>query len=323
MPKPRLSKKGCGAIGHFMSPRLTVCLLFLFAIVPLGFTQTATNPGGTISLIHGQSGGGGPSENGSGTIVNDCSVATGEASGQTAISPSLLSYSGFIGQFYDLTVGFGISAFQSTIDENGTRQLVPYNLLDDNTGLAFDADQVNWSITAGPLTGIDTDGLASAGTVFEDTPSTVQATFMSNTASFDLLVLDTLPDNFGAYDSDGLADTWQIHFFGQNNPDAGPLQDPDGDGQNNLFERLAMVDPTDPDSAFDSYLRDCVGQLNEQDIVFSPVFPERNYTVQQSVDLSVNGWTTLSGNLVDTGDERAVTDANPGLRKFYKIIISE
>ncbi|MGK0189033.1 MAG: hypothetical protein ACI9R3_004850 [Verrucomicrobiales bacterium] len=312
-----------GAIGHFMSPGVTVCLLFFFVLVPGGLAQTATNPGGTITLIHGQSGGGGPSENGGGTIVNDCSVSTGVAGGEIAISPSFLSYAGFIGQFYDITLGFGIGAFRPTIDENSTRQLIPYNVLDDNTGLAFDADQVNWSITAGPLTGIDTDGLASAGAVFEDTSSTVQATFLSNTVSFDLLVVDTLPDNFESYASDGLADAWQTQFFGQDNPDAGPLQDPDGDGQNNLFERLAMIDPTDPDSAFDSFLRDVVGQPDLQDIVFSPVFQERTYTVQQSVDLSANGWTNLSGTMVDTGDQRAVTDANPGLRKFYQIIISE
>ncbi len=323
MPKPRLSKQGYGAIGHFLSPGLNAYLLFLFAIVPVGLAQTATNPGGTITLIHGQSGGGGTSENRSGTIVSDCSVATGEASGETAISSSVLSYSGFIGQLYDITVGFGISALQSTIDESSTRQLIPYNLLDDTTGLAFAADEVSWSITAGPLTGIDADGLATADVVFEDTPSTIEGAFLSNTVSFDLLVLDTLPDNFGPYAGDELSDAWQIQFFGQDNPDAGPLQDPDGDGQNNLFEQLAMVDPTDPDSTFNSFLRECAGQLNQQEIVFSPVFAERSYTVQQSVDLSDDSWTTLSGSLVDTGDERVVTDISSGVRKFYKIIISE
>ena len=63
-------------------------------------------------------------------------------------------------------------------------------------------------------------------------------------------LLDNIPDNFGSYAGDGLGDDWQVQYFGQNNPNAGPLRDPNGDGQTNAFEDTAGLVPNDPNSRF-------------------------------------------------------------------------
>ena len=78
--------------------------------------------------------------------MSDSSVATGEAAGELSIVANVRSYGGFIGQFYDLTSGFGVTAIPLSIDEDGTRQLLPFHLLDDGIGLAFEATDVSWSI---------------------------------------------------------------------------------------------------------------------------------------------------------------------------------
>ena len=54
----------------------------------------------------------------------------------------------------------------------------------------------------------------------------------------------------GSYAADGVGDDWQFQYFGLNNPNAAPLLDPDGDGQNNLFEFTAGLVPTNPLSRF-------------------------------------------------------------------------
>ena len=261
--------------------------------------------------------------NSSGSVVCDSSVATGEAISDVFTSSETVSYTGFIGQFYDLASGFGVTARPPSIDEGNERQLLPFHFLDDGTGLGFDPSQVTWSVTSGPLTGIDTNGVATADLVYEDTTSVLQATYLSLSKGFSLTVLDAIEDNFGSYANDGLSDDWQNDFFGLDNPVAGPSQDPDGDGQNNQFEELAKVDPTDPDSTFECFLRSEPGQPDVQEIVFSPVFPDRIYRVQTSLDLSAGGWTDLSGLAIEVGDQRTVTDTAAGARRFYQVKINE
>lgn len=300
-------------------------LRFLLFLIPLssGFAQTASSPDGSITLLHGQPGGGGPQQTGDSSVTNDSSVATGEANGNLATDGNTLAYSGFIGQLYDLATGFGVTAIPLSIDEGGTRQLIPFHLLDDGTGLAFLATEVTWSISDGPLANLDTNGLATAETVYQDTVASLQATYLSLTETFNLPVLDTIKDNFSTYASDGLPDDWQIDFFGLNHPQAGPQDDPDGDGQNNQFERLAKLDPTDPDSVFEISLQDVFEQPSLQEIIFSPVFSDRQYTLLESIDLSTNGWEDLNGPTSDLANERTVTDMNAGVRKFYKVVITE
>ena len=83
--------------------------------------------------------------------------------------------------------------------------------------------------------------LTTAATVYQDTAAVVQVTYQTLTDTLNLTVLNTLPDNFSTYAADGIDDDWQVLYFGLGNPNAGPLIDPDYDGQNNLFEFTAGV----------------------------------------------------------------------------------
>lgn len=303
--------------------RLLLRIILLLAPLSSGFAQTSTNLDGSITLLHGQSGGGGPQQTNDSLVTSDSSIATGEAGGEISAADHVLAYSGFIGQFYDPAAGFGVTATPFSIDEGSTRQLVPFHLLDDGTGLAFAASEAAWSISSGPLSNIDANGFATADTVYEDSIASVQATYLSVTETISLPVLDILKDNFGTYASDGLPDDWQVGFFGLDHSEAGPQADPDGDGQTNQFERLAKLDPTDAASAFEIVSREVPGQPSFQNIVFSPVYSDRIYTLQESLDLSPNGWHDLSGPTTDIATERAVTDMSAGDRKFYKVVITD
>ncbi len=227
----------------------------------------------------------------------------------------------YVGQLYDFA-GLQLAASPQTVDEGGTRQLSAALAMDDDTTLAA-AGGFAWSVTDGPMT-IDGNGLASGQPVFQDTLATAQASSGGLVGTLDLTVLDTLKDNFGSYAGDGIDDDWQFQFFGLDNPLAGPTQNPDFDGQNNLFEFLAKVDPTDPASFFEVTAKAVPGQPAQKEIVFQPRYPERSYTVQTSTLLTEPSWSTLTGASVsDSGTERTVTDPNAaGPRKFYRVQIS-
>ena len=112
------------------------------------------------------------------------------------------------------------------------------------------AASITWSIVSGPLTGINSNGLATAATVYQNTSATAQGVYAGDTGALNLTVLDTIPDNFGSYAGDGIGDDWQFQYFGLSNPNAAPLLDPDHDGHNNLFEFTAGIIPTDAASKF-------------------------------------------------------------------------
>ena len=138
-------------------------------------------------------------------------------------------------------------------------------------------------------------------------------------------MLDSIPDNFGSYAGDGLADDWQFEYFGLGNPLAAPLLDPDGDGQNNAFEFTAGLIPTDPLSRFTLTIAPVPGQPGQKTVIFDPIVAGRSYTVMTSPDLSLGSWGPLTGaSASDDGVERTVTDsAGGGTRKFYQIEITK
>jgi len=143
------------------------------------------------------------------------------------------------------------------------------------------------------------------------------------TGTLGLTVLDTIPDNFGSYAADGLGDDWQVQYFGQNNPLAAPLLDPDGDGQNNRFEFTAGLIPTNPLSRFLLSIAPVPGQPGQKHVIFEPIVAGRSYVVKTSLDLSSASWTALVGGSVsDNGSQRIVTDTSASeVMKLYKVEI--
>ena len=241
----------------------------------------------------------------------------------TVASPVETAKAGYLGQLYEVS-GLVVSGTASTVNETGTLQLAALQLLDDASYLAVSATSVGWSVVSGPITGITTGGLATSGTVYQDTPATVSGTLGGFTGSLNLTVLDTLPDNFGSYAGDGLPDSWQVQYFGQNNPNAAPTVDFDHTGQTNLFKYLAGLNPLDG-SRFTLAIDAVPAQPAQKNLIFSPRLTDRTYTVTFKTDLNAASWTPLVGGVVnDNGQQRTVTDpAATDERKFYRIEITK
>ena len=252
----------------------------------------------------------------------------GSAGGVTGLStvaaPAETVKSGYVGQLYDVT-GLVVNAGGTTVNETGTLQLGAWQLLDDASFLAVSANAVTWGVVNGPLSGITSGGLATAGTVYQNTAATVQGTFGGFTGMLNLTVLDTIADNFGSYAGDGVGDDWQVGYFGLNNPDAGPNVDFDHTGQTNLFKWVAGLNPLDPNSRFLVNIAPVPGQSAQQRVLFSPRFTDRTYTVKYRTDLLTGTWQPLTtATQADNGAQRTVTDTSAiEGRKFYRVEIAK
>lgn len=255
---------------------------------------------------------------------NDGSL--GGIAGISAVaSPSQTAKAGYIAQLYDIT-GLTLTAASLNVNETATDQLAAWQALDDGTFLAVLANAVAWSVVSGPLTSVNANGLATAGLVFKDTAATAQGTFLGQTGTLGLTVKNVNIDDFGAYAGDGLDDNWQVRFFSlPPNANAGPLVDPDHDGQNNLFEYTAGLDPTDPLSKFNWRIEPVPGFPTVKKLIFSPRFSDRTYTIKATPTLGTGAvWSTLNGTATDLGAERTVTDANAiEEMKYYKLEITK
>lgn len=232
---------------------------------------------------------------------------------------------GYIGQLYEF-LGYGLLASDYYPPEEGATQIIPVRTADDGTNAVVPATGFSFVPLEGPLTGISPGGLVETGTVYEDTQAIVGATspLFEGQLQLTLYVLDTLPDNYGSYSNDGLPDTWQIDHFGLENPLAAPLLDPDGDGQDNEFEYTAGLIPTDPLSRFLLRIEPVSGEPARRALKFSPVFPDRSYTVKSNTILG-GPWQDLAGPDDDQQQpERTVTDLQATEpRKFYRVEITK
>lgn len=242
----------------------------------------------------------------------------------TVASPAATAKAGYLGQLTEVTA-LQLAATPTTVNETATSQLSAAQLLDDDSLNPLAANDVTWSVMAGPFNGISASGLATAGAVYENTTATAQADYAGVTGILDLTMLNTIADNFGTYADDGLDDEWQFGFFGLDNPLAGPLLDPDGDGQNNAFEFTAGLVPTNALSFFSFSVGPDPDNPGQTQIVFDPIVFGRNYTVMTSPDLGAGSWNPLSGGTPsDDGNVRTVTDPAPGeTATFYKVKIEK
>lgn len=259
----------------------------------------------------------------SANYTNDGS-STGVAGISAATAPAAATKHGYIGQLYEIA-GFVPTASPPAVNEGESLQLGARQLLDDATYLAADPAVVAWSVQSGPLTGIGAGGLASAGLVYQDTAAIVEGTLGGFTGSLGLTVIDSIPDNFGSYAGDGLGDDWQFQYFGLDNPAAAPDSDPDGDGQDNRFEFIAGLIPTDPLSRFLLRIEGEPAPSDLKHLIFSPIVAGRVYTVEAGDSLAPDSWTQLTESTqADSGDERTVTDSHATeVNKFYRVGITK
>jgi hypothetical protein len=215
----------------------------------------------------------------------------------TVAAPSQAAKHGYIGQLYEVT-GLALNAAAPSVNEGSTLQLGAWLTLDDTSFLAVPAANVAWSVQSGPIDSISVAGVATAGLVYQDTPAVVQGSFASYSGALNLTVLDALPDNFGAYAGDGIGDDWQVQYFGFNNPLAAPAIDADGDGEDNRFEWIAGLIPTDPASRFQLRIEAVPSQPTARRLIFSPRLGDRTYSVIYKASLLGAEWQPLPGGIV-------------------------
>ncbi|MCU0750977.1 MAG: hypothetical protein MUF13_15665 [Akkermansiaceae bacterium] len=254
------------------------------------------------------------------------SVGTVAGVSENSSGAVTLARHGYVGQIYDL-LGYGLLASDFYPPEEGSTQIIPVRTADDGTNLIIPTTGFTFTPLEGPISSISSTGLLETSSVHEDTQIMVGATSPAFAGELQLLlyVLDTLPDNFGTYAGDGLPDTWQIDYFGHDNPLAAPLLDPDGDGQNNQFEYTAGIIPTDPLSRFLLSIEPVPGEPTHRNLKFSPVFGDRTYTVKSNTTLGGGVWENLTDFADDNNNpERTVTDqaATPS-KKFYQVEITK
>ena len=124
---------------------------------------------------------------------------------------------------------------------------------------------------------------------------------------------------------------WRQQYFGTTNnsgdaADAADAADPDGDGQNNEFEFLVGLVPTDPASRFKLRVKNVPDLVGPKWIFFSPIVPGRSYVLKTNTTLNDFLWTALSAGIAtDSGNERRVVDLSAGSptnRRFYRVEIT-
>lgn len=207
----------------------------------------------------------------------------------TGSSPTSTLLSGTAGQLYD-TIGLLANASTSTVNETSTCQLSAISTNDDGT---YTDLAVTWILIYGPIETIDSNGLASAGTVYQDSPTLIAASSSGFTGTVSLTVLDTLKDNYGLYAGDDIADSWQVYYFGINNSNGMAMADADQDGANTMAEFTTGTSPVNATDVFR------VSSLSFQgsgslDLVVEPAYSNRMYHLEGCIDLQNPAWFKLA-----------------------------
>lgn len=220
-----------------------------------------------------------------------------------------------------------------SLNERATLQLEARIRYDDDSiaALALPAANVTWSVAAGPLAAINSGGLATAGSVYQDTPATAMAVYQGVDGLLPITVLNLTNDDFGSYAADKLPDLWQAQYFGGSGiaTNAGPEADPDEDGLSNFQEYAFGMNPA---QFFSGILRWSGSNLLERGLAtpfasgtagsftFRAVFARRkdfgavglSYTVEFSGDLSFwRASTATPSVLADDGEIQAVSVPYP------------
>ena len=225
---------------------------------------------------------------------------------------------GFVGQLTEVG-GLALSALPTQIGETGTAQLGGTASLDDGSVTLLGGADVTWGAVAWPIHAIGPDGVATTETVYADTPAALGGSYLGVAGSGSLLVLDTVPDNFGNYAGDGLPDGWQVQYFGPGNPKAAPGYDASGTGQNNLFKYTADLDPTNPASVFEIVA--LTNRPPNRAVAVSTTSPRRLYRLMYATNLAAGTWNTLPDPSCTPGVAGRMTllDTNAAAVRFYRV----
>lgn len=296
-------------------------LVFSGSLIPLmawagvsqnyGLDQSALSNGGKLGV----------SQN----YTADLSIVVGGASSST----NYTNRTGYAGQLADVVaMKVVVTTGTLTISERGTRQFVAVITYDDESLAAPASERMTWSVVGGPLS-MSAGGLATAGTVYQDTGAGVRAAYLTFSDTVGITVVNIGVDDFGSYAADGLPDTWQVQYFGESGIHPAAGADADYDGLTNLQEYAFGMNPS---QSYGGMLRWSGASLLERGVptpfasgtagsfTFRAVFARRknyvaaglSYTVEFSGDLSTWKASTSSPSvLADDGEIQAVSVPYP------------
>jgi hypothetical protein len=263
-------------------------------------------------------GGGGRSS--AGSYVNDGCVG---GIGGLEDAGTVTNRAGYLGQLTE-PASLMVTGFPAQVNETATSQLSGAATMDDASVTALAGTEISWSTPSWPIQLITAGGVATTAVVYTNLPGNFSGRYLGVLGSGSLLVVDSIPDNYGTYAGDGLPDSWQNQYFGLDNPNAAPNKDVTGTGQNNLFKYTAGLDPTNPASVFRFRVAAVAGQPTQKNLIFSPRYDGRTYTPMYRTNLLSGLWMTLTNtNTSDISTTRTVTDLSATTtQKFYRINIS-
>jgi hypothetical protein len=151
---------------------------------------------------------------------------------------------GYAGQLMDLTDIVIDEPSALMLNEGATLQLVVVATYDDASQAVLSAGDLFWSVQSGPIAGVDSSGLVTAGSVYQNTQAVARAASGGVSDTVDITVRNTGLDDFGPYAADGLPDTWQVQYFGPSGTLGASSADYDSDGLTNLQEFAFGTDPS-------------------------------------------------------------------------------
>ena len=240
--------------------------------------------------------------------------------GGSASVGTVIARHGAAGQLTDVQ-SVAVTGSPTTVNEGTARQLAATVTFTDSTVLPLTGTTATWSVGGGAIASVSSSGLATAAIVYQDTNGVVRADYLGQFGTLTLSVLNVSTDDYGTYAADGINDAWQVQYFGIGSASAGPTADPDGDGQNNLFEYLAGTVPTSGASLMT--LSIVAAGANQRTVSFSPVTAGRTYTAEFATSLTAKNFTTLQGTPVDNAGTRTYTDtATTNSARYYRVRIS-
>ena len=163
--------------------------------------------------------------------------------------------------------------------------------------LRWPAGSVTWSVQSGPLTGISASGLATAAAVYQDTAAVARGTYQTFTATLNLTVLNTLPDNFRPTPATASPTTGRCSISASTIPTPARCSILTATARTTSSNTTPASFPPIRLSLFSMSIADVAGGGHA--ITFSPRLAGCTYTLLGSSDLSL--WAPVAGTITDAG----------------------
>lgn len=225
-------------------------------------------------------------------------------------------------QLYPVAVT--IVPYAATISEGGSLQMTARLVYSNGGSAPIEPSRVQWRVNSVDPAFISSTGILTASAVHKDTQITIHAVYAGYQGFIPAFIKNTLPDNYGSYAGDGLDDGWQVEHFGLDHPQASPFSDPDGDGQDNVFEYTAGTSPKDRYSRLVFAVLRVPSQPTHRKIEIHPILADRGYQLQYSPDLATDSWKPVTATPVDTGNHWHITDTDAtSASRFYRVIVTK